>query len=98
MPPRRRGRPRSSPADRARRLRLRNVRRARRAYEADYLRRVASQTQGPRRSLRIQWLEDNRDLLRAGYTPFYWFILYGEPGFFEDDEDPPTDGYHILVR
>ena len=98
MPPRRRGRPRSTPADRARRLRLRHIRRVRLAFEADYLRRVASQAQGARRGLRIQWLNDNRDFLRNGDTSLYYLILFGEPGFFEDDEDPPTDGYHIIVR
>lgn len=98
MPQRRRGRPPSTPADRARRLRLRNIRRDRLAYEADYLRRVASHAQGARRSLRIQWLHDNRDLRRLGITPFYSFILFGEAGFFEAYDDPPTDGYHIVVR
>ena len=92
------GRPRSTPADRARRLRLRHARRLHLHFEGSHLRAVAEAVaaRGPRRSVRIQYLVDNAPLLRQGRCPWYRLVLFGEPGYSQDDETPP-DGYFIIV-
>lgn len=92
-----RGRPRSTPASRARTLRRRQARQLRLRFAGSHLRAVAdaAAAQGPRRSLRIQYLADN-PLLHQGVPPWYRLILFGEPGYFKDAEVPP-DGYVIVV-
>ena len=93
------GHPRSTPADRARRLRLRHACRLRLNFEGSYLRAAADDVaaRGPRRSLRIQSLADNAPFLRQGRRPWYHLVLFSEPGFFQDDKEPPPDGYVIIV-
>ena len=93
------GHPRSTPADRARRLRLRNARRLCLDFEGSYLRAAAKDiaARGPCRSLRIQSLADNAPLLRQGRRPWYHLVLFGEPGFFQDNKEPPPDSYVIIV-
>jgi len=92
-------RPRSTPADRARRLRLRNARLLRLDFEGSHLRAAAKDvaTRGPRRSLRIQYLADSAPLLHQGRRPWYRLDLFGKPGYFQADEPPPPDGYVIIV-
>ena len=95
-----RGRPRSTPADRARRLGLRNARRIRLDFEGAHLRAAAADVaaRGPRRSLRTTYLADNASLLQAGQRPWYRLVLFGEPGYyFKPDRPPPSDGYIIVV-
>ena len=94
---RRRGHPRSTPADRARCLGLRNARRIQLAFEAAHLCKVAFAATGERRSLRLQYLTDNNDLLTNREKPFYELVLYGEPGYFDDDVKPPPDSYIIRI-
>ena len=101
--PRQRGRPRDSPATRLARRALREQRRRQKQAIADYLRTVARAEQArreregtPRRSLRIEWIRDNHDLIAEGYGPDYTLVLFGEPEF--DYDDPPPDGYTIIVR
>ena len=86
------------PADRARTLRLWHARQLRLRFEGSHLRAAvnAVAAQGPRRSLRIQYLVDNAPLLHQGLPPWYRLVLFGEPGYFKDDEVPP-DGYVIVV-
>ena len=93
------GCPRSTPADRARRLRLQHARRLRLDFEGSYLRAAAKDVaaQGPRRSFQIQSLADNAPLLHQGRRPWYHLVLFGEPGFFQDNKEPPPDGYVIIV-
>jgi len=64
---------------------------------AQHLRNAAARvaTQGPRRSLRIEWRRDNADLIAAGYGPGYTIILFGEEEYRLDD--PPPDGYSTVV-
>ena len=90
-----RGRPRSTPSDRARRLGLRNARQLRLDFEGAHLRLAAADiaARGPRRSLRTAYLADNASLQR----PWYRLILFGEPGYFRTDQPPPPDGYRIIV-
>ena len=95
-----RGRPRSTPADRARRLGLRNARRLRLDFEGAHLRADAADiaARGPRRSLRTTYLADNAHLLLLnGQRPWYRLVLFGEPGYFRTDKPPPPDGYVIIV-
>ena len=75
--------PRSTPADRARRLCLQNARRLRLDFEGSHLRAAAEDVaaRGPRRSLRIQYLADNAPLLHQGWRPWYCLVLFGEPGY-----------------
>ncbi len=98
MARRRPGRPRSTPADRAARLAWRNARRIRLDFEAAHLRDVVSNAPSTRKSLRIQYLHDNRDHIRQGAEPLYELILYGEAGYFDDALEPPPDGYIIQVN
>ncbi len=92
------GRPCSTPADRARRLRLRNARRLRLRFEGSHLRAAAEAVaaRGPRRSLRIQYLVDNASLLHQGRRPWYCLVLFGKPEYFQEDKTPPN-GYFIIV-
>jgi hypothetical protein len=92
------GRPCSTPADRARRLRLRNARRLHLRFEGSHLRAAteAVAARGPRRSLRIQYLVDNAPPLHQGRRPWYRLVLFGEPEYFQDNETPP-DSYFIIV-
>jgi hypothetical protein len=94
-----RGRPRSTPSDRARRLGLRNARRLCLDFEGAYLRAAAVDiaARGPCRSLRTTYLADNASLLQAGQRPWYRLVLSGEPGYFKPDKPPPPDGYIIIV-
>ena len=101
--PRPRGRPRDTPAQRLARKALREQRRRHRQSIANYLRDVAKaakdrqEQQGiPRRSLRLEWLQDNKDLIHAGHEPDYTLVLFGEPEF--DLDDPPPDGYSIIAH
>ena len=96
-----RGRPRD--AQRLARKALREQRRRHRQFIANYLRDVTKaakdrqEHQGiPRRSLRLEWIRDNQDLIAEGYGPDYTLVLFGEPEF--DYTDPPPDGYTIIVR
>ncbi len=93
------GCPRSTPADRARRLRLRNARRLCLDFEGSHLRAAAAAVaaRGPCRSLWIQYLADNAPLLHQGRRPWYRLVLFSTPGYFQDDEPPPPDGYVIIV-
>ena len=98
-----RGRPRDTPAQRLAKKALREQRRRHRQFIANYLRDVAKaakdrqEHQGiPRRSLRLEWLQDNKDLIDAGHAPEYTLVLFGEPEF--DLDDPPPDGYSIIVH
>ena len=93
------GRPRSTPSSRAERRRLRQARLLRLDFEAKHLRAAAEDVaaQGPRRSLRIQYLQDNAHLLHHGLRPWYHLVLFGEPGYFKPDRPPPPDGYVIIV-
>ena len=50
----------------------------------------------PRRSLRLEWLQDNADLIAAGQEPFYQFVLFGEQEY--DLENQPPDGYSTVVN
>ena len=94
--PRPRGRPRDTPAQRLNRKRLREQRRKHRQFVKKYLRNVAKEAEDlPRRSLRLEWLEDNKALIAAGQGPAYTLVLFGEPGF--DLVNPPLDGYHIIA-
>lgn len=100
--PRPRGRPRDTPAQRLKRQGLREQRRRHRQFVAKYLRDVAKEAEDrreqqgiPRRSLRLEWLKDNKDLIAAGQEPDYTLVLFGEPDF--DLVDPPPDGYSIIV-
>jgi hypothetical protein len=81
------GCPRSTQADRARQRGLRNARRICLKFEAAHLRVLAEDvaSRGPCCSLRIQYLADNANLLHQGLPPFYQLILYGEPGYFDDN-------------
>ena len=90
------GRPCSTPSDRAEQRRLHHARLLR---QAGHLRAAAKDVaaQGPRRSLRIQYLEDNAHLLHHGLRPWYHLVLFGEPGYFTPDRPPPPDGYVIIV-
>ena len=99
MVTRSRGRPRSTPADRARRLSLRNARRICLDFEGAHLRAAAADivARGPRRSLRTTFLADNASLLQAGQRPWYRLVLFGEPGYLKPDRPPPPDGYIIIV-
>jgi hypothetical protein len=94
-----RGRPRSTPADRLRRLGLRNARRLRLDFEGAHLRAAAAEiaASGPRRSLRITYLADNASFLLHGQRPLCRLVLFGEPGYFRADQPPPPDGYRIIV-
>ena len=89
----------STPSDRAERRRLRNARLLRLDFEAGHLRAAAEDVaaHGPRRSLRIGYLEDNAHLLHQGQCPWYHLVLFGEPGYFKPDRPPPPDGYVIIV-
>ncbi len=93
------GCPRSTLADRVRRLRHRNARWLRLDFEGSHLRAAAADiaARGPRRSLRIQHLANNAPLLLQGQSPWYQLVLFGKPGYFVDDEPPPPDGYIIIV-
>ena len=93
----RRGRPRLTVAQRNAARRQRNARRQRLQEIAQHLRDAATRiaAQGPRRSLRIEWLQDNAASIAAGYGPGYTFILFGEENYPTDD--PPPDGYSIVV-
>ena len=98
--PRPRGRPKDTPAKRRARLALREQRLRHRQALGDYLRRVAREEQRlrelygtPRRSLRIQWTQDNRDLIAEGHGPEYTFVLFGEPEF--DLINPPLEGVFV---
>lgn len=51
-------------------------------------------TQGPRRSLRIEWHNDNDTLIAAGREPLYVFVLYGEKGWDVTGEA----GYQIIAN
>ena len=64
---------------------------------AQHLRITAARlaAQGPRRSLHIEWQQDNGDLIAAGQGPIYALILFGEDKY--DLDDPPPDGYQIVV-
>ena len=99
MVQRSRRRPRSTPADRARRLGLRNARRIRLDFKGAHLRAAAADVaaRGPRRSLRTTYLADKASLLQAGQCPWYRLVLFGEPGYFKPDKPPPPDGYVIIV-
>ena len=101
--PRPRGRPRDTPTQRLARKALREQRRKHRLSVATYLRAVAKaakdrrEHQGlPRRSLRLGWIQDNKDLIAVRDTPVYTLVLFGEPDF--DLDDPPLDGYSIIVH
>ena len=93
------GCPRSTPADRARRLHLRNARLLRLDFKGAHLRAAAADiaAQGPRRSLRTTYLADNASLLLHGRRPWYRLVLFGEPGYFKTDKPPLPDGYVIIV-
>ena len=93
------GRPRSTPSDRAERRRLRHARLLCLDFEAGHLRAAAEDfaAQGPRGSLRIQYLADNAHLLHQGQCLWYHLILFGEPGYLKPDRPPPPDGYVIIV-
>jgi hypothetical protein len=94
-----RGRPRSTPADRARRLGLRNAQRLRLDFEGAHLRAAAVDiaARGPCCSLRTTYLADNASLLQVGQRPWYRLVLFGEPGHFKPGKPPPPDGYVIIV-
>jgi hypothetical protein len=94
-----RGRPRSTPADSARRLGLRNARWLRLDFEGAHLRAAAAEiaARGPRHSLRTTYLADNASLLLHGQRPWYLLVLFGEPGYFRADKPPPPDSYLIIV-
>ena len=101
--PRPRGRPRDTPATRSARRALREHRRRHNKYIADYLRNVARAEQvrrerygTPRRSLRLEWIRDNQDIIAEGHGPDYTLVLFGERDF--DLNDPPPDGYTIVVH
>ncbi len=93
------GRPRSTPADRARRLCLQNARRLRLDFEGSHLRAAAEDVaaRGPCRRLWILYLAGNAPLLHQGRRPWYPLVLFGKPGYFQADEPPPPDGYVIIV-
>ena len=94
--PRPRGRPRDTPTQRINRRILREQRREHQKRIKDYLREVEKEAATrPRRSLRREWIDDNKASIAAGQGPAYTLILFGEPGF--DLVDPPADGYHIIV-
>ena len=94
-----RGRPRSTPADRARRLGLRNARRLRLDFEGTHLCAAAADiaARGPHRSLRTTYLANNASLLQVGQCPWYRLVLFDEPGYFKPGKPPPPDGYVIIV-
>lgn len=95
-----RGRPRESPSQRTRRRLQRDASRRWRQQIAQYLRDAAAATltaaEGKRRSLRLQWLEDNKARRDEGDEPLYSLVLFGEEDF-DLDELPPL-GYSIIVN
>ena len=70
-------------------------RRKHRQSVAKYLRDIAKAAED-RRGLRLKWIQDNKDLIAAGQEPDYTLVLFGEPDF--DLDDPPPDGYSIIVH
>ena len=64
---------------------------------AQHLQNAAARlaAQGPRRSLRIEWRRDNRDLIAAGQAPWYQLALFGEEDYYR--QGFPPDGYRIIV-
>ena len=91
------GRPRETAAQRIIRRRQREAQGRQLQATAQHLRNATARlvAQGPRRSLRIEWRRDNRDLIAAGQGPIYALILFGEDKY--DLDDPPPDGYQIVV-
>ena len=93
----RRGCSKETLAQRLIRRRQRTTRRRQLQETAQHLRNAAARvaTQGRRRSLCIEWRRDNADLIAVGYGPGYTLILFGEEEYRLDD--PPSDGYSIVV-
>ena len=91
------GRPRSTPAARHARFAQRTARLVLHDAQAAHLRATAALVAlpGPRRSLWVQYLRDNTDLLCHGEEPFYCFIPFGEAGYW--DAGAPPDGYRTVV-
>ena len=92
-----RGRPRETVAQQIIHRRQREAQRRQLQATAQHLRNAAARlaAQGPQRSLRIEWRQDNKDLIAAGQGPIYTLILFGEDEY--DLDDPPPDGYQIVV-
>jgi hypothetical protein len=101
--PRKPGRPKDTPARRRQRTKRKAKFLEQRNAAAQHLRKVAKRAADllkrvkiPRRSLRLEWLQDNSHLIAAGQEPFYQFVLFGEQGY--NLVNPPQDGYSIIVN
>ena len=97
--PRRPGRPRDTRARRQQRKQRRTEFLERRKAAAQHLRKIAEraeQEKTPRRSLRLEWLQDNAALVAAGQEPLYQLVLFGEQEY--DLNHPPPDGYTTIVN
>ncbi len=93
---RQRGRPRDTLLQRQRRQENRLARRWQLRQAAQRLCDAAAlaSTRGPRRSLCIEWHNDNAKHIAAGREPLYIFVLYGEKGWDVTGEE----GYQIHVN
>ncbi len=101
--PRRPGRPRDTPSRRQQRAKRRAGFLEQRNAATQHLRKVAKraadlleQEKIPRRSLRLEWLQDNAALIAAGQEPIYQIELFREQGY--DLKNPPPDGYSTVVN
>ena len=91
------GRPRSTPAAQRTRFAQCTAHLVLCNAQAAHLRATAALVtlRGPQRSLRVQYLSNNADLLCHGEELFYFFILLGEAGYW--DAGAPLDGYRTVV-
>ena len=78
--------------------RLRGIKRlVRLRAEVRHLRDVAAHLAlKPRRSLRLQWKQDNARSIQETGGPWYTLILYGEDGYW-DNGGPSLAGHNIVI-